>query len=108
MADVSLTARQTQMLEYIVEYRQLHGISPSIREIGVALFIASPNGVLCHLTALVRKGKLKHKPGMARSFVPVEEPAVTDPELESLLLCKSYDKIIKKLREVLAARRQNE
>jgi repressor LexA len=50
-----LTARQSEILQFIVSCRML-GYTPTVREIGLEFDILSPNGVACHLRALERKG----------------------------------------------------
>jgi repressor LexA len=51
-----LTARQREVLEFIVNHIAERGFPPSIREIGAALGISSLRGVTVHLDALERKG----------------------------------------------------
>lgn len=46
-----LTKRQYEILEFVNHFRGKHGYSPTIREIGAAFGISSPNGVMCHLKA---------------------------------------------------------
>ncbi len=53
-----LTERQKEVYDYICKQIQEKGIGPSVREIGVNLNIKSPNGVMCHLRALERKGMI--------------------------------------------------
>lgn len=43
-------------------------MSPTVREIGDEFGIASPNGVICHLTALERKGWITVGQMQARSI----------------------------------------
>jgi repressor LexA len=52
----SLTANQRRIFEYIQGYIAENGYPPAIRDIGKAFDIASPNGVMCHLRALQKKG----------------------------------------------------
>lgn len=64
-----LTARQREVMAWIERYQDRHGLPPTIREIGAALEIRSPNGVICRLRALKRLGYLGHKDcGTARSW----------------------------------------
>ncbi len=56
MTKEPLTARQTEILAWIKKFMALNSMAPSIREIGAAFQITSPNGVLCTLFALERKG----------------------------------------------------
>ncbi|WP_206108291.1 LexA family protein [Paludisphaera soli] len=70
------TARQLEILAFIVAYRDANGLSPTVREIGEALSIKSPNGVMCHTRALVRKGLLRsHGRWISRGFIPVAPAA---------------------------------
>lgn len=45
-----------------------HGRAPTLREIGVAVGIASLNGVAAHLRALERRGLLTSEPMISRSL----------------------------------------
>lgn len=53
-----VTDRQQEMLDCISAFILKHGHAPTIREIGDAVGISSPNGVVCHLAALSKKGLL--------------------------------------------------
>jgi repressor LexA len=55
----TLTDRQRQVLDFIHRYLRRQGYAPSIREIGRALGIRSPNGVVCHLRVLAHKGLIR-------------------------------------------------
>jgi repressor LexA len=52
----SLTATQQRIFDFIRKYIESNGYPPAIRDIGTAFGIASPNGVMCHLRALQKKG----------------------------------------------------
>ncbi len=52
----ALTSKQQEIFAYICEYIQEQGYPPAIRDIGKAFDIVSPNGVMCHLKALQKKG----------------------------------------------------
>lgn len=54
-----LTERQNQIMEVIIENVGRHHCLPTLRKIGEILDIRSPNGVMCHITALAKKGFLK-------------------------------------------------
>jgi SOS-response transcriptional repressor LexA len=72
------TARQLEILAFIVAYRDANGLSPTVREIGEAMSIKSPNGVMCHTRALVTKGLLRsHGRWKSRGFIPVA-PATSE------------------------------
>ena len=51
-----LTDRQQEVYEFIRDKIRSRGYGPTVREIGGEFGIASPNGVMCHLRALERKG----------------------------------------------------
>ncbi len=69
-----LTESQNRIFQYICKYIQQSGYPPAIRDIGKAFDIASPNGVMCHLRALQKKGyiqrdeKNEERGGRARSI----------------------------------------
>lgn len=53
----TFTARQAEVLEFLRANARLY--SPTVREIAAAFGIKSPNGVVCHLDALERKGAIR-------------------------------------------------
>lgn len=55
----SLTTRQMAVFEFIREKILARGYGPTVREIGEHFKISSPNGVMCHLRALEKKGLLR-------------------------------------------------
>lgn len=67
-----LTPKQQRVLDWITEFWLQHGYPPTVREIGAAFEIKSPNGVMCHLRALHEKGALTWTDGDARSIVTVD------------------------------------
>jgi repressor LexA len=54
-----LTKRQQQVLDIIKDSIEELGWPPTVREIGTATGIRSPNGVVCHLKALVKKDAIE-------------------------------------------------
>jgi repressor LexA len=60
----SITKRQNEILDFIRDKIENRGFPPSIREIGEAFEIASPNGVMCHLKALQKKGFIERNKGV--------------------------------------------
>lgn len=73
MADLSkLTRRQRQIYEFIKDKIESRGYGPTVREIGDAFDIKSPNGVMCHLTALVNKGLILRQGKSARAIQLVD------------------------------------
>ena len=53
-----LTATQRAVWEFVAGRLADTGRAPTLREIGVAFDIKSPNGVMCHVNALAAKGWL--------------------------------------------------
>jgi repressor LexA len=51
-----LTERQREILNWLARYIDQHGYSPTLRELCLAFGFASPNGAVCHLVAMQRKG----------------------------------------------------
>ncbi len=69
MADLSkLTERQREIYEFIKEKIEGRGYGPTVREIGQAFDIRSPNGVMCHLKALEKKELIKREGFSARAI----------------------------------------
>jgi repressor LexA len=50
------------------------GYGPTVREIGLKFKISSPNGVMCHLKALEKKGLITREPNMSRAIQLSAEP----------------------------------
>jgi repressor LexA len=63
-----LTERQQEVYEFIQEKINERGYGPTVREIGLRFDIKSPNGVMCHLQALVKKGLIRREPNMSRAI----------------------------------------
>src|SRR5215813_9259683 len=69
MPDFSqLTDRQREIYDFIKNKIESRGYGPTVREIGVAFDIRSPNGVMCHLKALEKKGLIKREGFSARAI----------------------------------------
>jgi repressor LexA len=81
MPDFSqLTERQREIYDFIKEKIESRGYGPTVREIGNAFHILSPNGVMCHLNALVKKGLILRQGRSARAIqlVDHQRPGVTE------------------------------
>jgi len=63
-----LTARQLEVYELIRDKILYRGYGPTVREIGEAFGIRSPNGVVCHLKALEKKGLIIRSPHKSRAI----------------------------------------
>ncbi len=64
----SLTTRQREVFELIRDKITNRGYGPTVREIGQHFSINSPNGVMCHLKALEKKGLITREPNMSRAI----------------------------------------
>ncbi len=63
-----LTNRQREVYDFIEEKILSRGYGPTVREIGANFGIKSPNGVMCHLKALERKGLISREPNRSRAI----------------------------------------
>lgn len=63
-----LTKRQKAVYEFIRDKITGRGYGPTVREIGEQFKISSPNGVMCHLKALEKKGLITREPNMSRAI----------------------------------------
>src|SRR5438132_13159420 len=73
MPDFSqLTERQREIYDFIREEIESRGYGPTVREIGEGFGIKSPNGVMCHLKALEKKGLIKREGFQARAIQLME------------------------------------
>jgi repressor LexA len=82
MPDFSrLTSKQRAIYDFIKEKIESRGYGPTVREIGDAFGIQSPNGVMCHLNALVSKGCILRKGKSARAIQLVDHRRPGSAEL---------------------------
>lgn len=65
---VKLTKKQQAVLDFLQDFTEENGYSPSYREIQAGLSLASVSAVAEHIDNLVNKGVLKKVPGAARSL----------------------------------------
>ena len=72
LTDNELTARQRNILDYLVEFTRDNGYPPTMREIGGFFGIKSTNGVSDHLRALERKGYVSRSDGQSRGLTVVK------------------------------------
>jgi len=71
----NLTKRQKGVYTFIRDLIRNRGYGPTVREIGSHFGISSPNGVVCHLKALEKKGLITREPNMSRAIQLAREPA---------------------------------
>lgn len=67
-----LTERQQEVLDAITAYRAENQRPPTFRDIGKLIGVSSPNGVRCHLAALVRKGYIERDEHTSRGIRVLE------------------------------------
>ncbi len=65
---VKLTKKQLAVLDFLRDFTEEKGYSPSYREMMVGLGLSSVSAVAEHVENLVNKGVLKKVPGAARSL----------------------------------------
>jgi repressor LexA len=69
-----VTERQQAVYEFIRDKIRNRGYGPTVREIGENFGIKSPNGVMCHLKALEKKGIITRERNMSRAIQLSAEP----------------------------------
>ena len=70
----NLTERQQEVYVFIRDKIRGRGYGPTVREIAAEFDIQSPNGVVCHLKALEKKGLITREPNMSRAIQLAAEP----------------------------------
>ena len=68
MTTLKITKKQLAVLDFLQEFTDEKGYSPSYREIMVGLGLSSVSAVAEHIDNLVSKGIIKKNPGEARSL----------------------------------------
>lgn len=81
-----LTARQQEILDFVAQSIREHGYPPTIREIGRAFGIRSPNGVNDHLKALQRKGFLNREDLKSRAITPTRKAELRGNDFSTTML----------------------
>ncbi len=70
----TLTTRQKEIYDFLKDKIINRGYGPTVREIGNQFGIRSPNGVMCHLKALEKKGLITRESHMSRAIQLTESP----------------------------------
>lgn len=73
MLQSTLTKRQRRIFDFIRDEIDGNGNAPTIREIADEMGFASPNGVMCHLHALEKKGLINRGSNKSRSIKLTDE-----------------------------------
>ena len=101
---IKLTKKQLAVLNFIQDFTEERGISPSYREIQAGLDLASVSAVAEHIDNLVEKGVLRKAPGAARSLEVLDYKHEETVELFriKMLECTEEEKaILEKAMEIL-------
>ena len=69
-----LTPRQQEIYDFLRTKIIDRGYGPTVREIGAEFGIKSPNGVMCHLKALEKKGLITREEKMSRAIELAHKP----------------------------------
>ena len=70
----TLTPRQQEIYDFLRTKIIDRGYGPTVREIGAEFGIKSPNGVMCHLKALEKKGLITREEKMSRAIELSHKP----------------------------------
>ncbi|QDU79895.1 LexA repressor [Polystyrenella longa] len=70
----TLTTRQKEIYDFVRDKILNRGYGPTVREIGAQFGIRSPNGVMCHLKALEKKGLITRESHMSRAIQLADSP----------------------------------
>ena len=68
MADLNLTKRQQEILDFIRKYSAKYGYPPTVRDIGKAIGLTSSSTVHAHLANLEKVGLLRRDPTKPRAI----------------------------------------
>ena len=86
MSDDKLRSYQkydpVEILAYIIMFKTMHGISPTVQEIKDALNVSSKSVVNYHLNALEESGYITRYDSTARSIQVVGEKWSYEPEVK--------------------------
>lgn len=73
MNPAPLTAKQKEILRFLLDYREKRGISPTLEEIGDAMKVNRVT-IFCHVKEMQRKGVLRKAHRLSRSIEPLQAP----------------------------------
>ena len=83
---VTLYRRQRQIVEFISQFIQKHGYSPTLQEIAEAIGVSSLATVHEHLQALERKNIIKKYDGAIRGIEIIDRPTAETSSVELPIL----------------------
>lgn len=84
---IKITKKQQRILDFIVDYTDKNGISPTYREIGTGLGLKSVASVAEHIDNLVAIGAIKKGEDSSRLLEVVD---LTFPETTALFKTRMY------------------
>ena len=99
-----LTKKQLAVLEFLEDFTEENGYSPSYREIMAGLGLISVSAVAEHVENLVEKGVLKKVPGAARSLEILDykhESTIEFFKVRMLECTEEEKKVLLKAAEIL-------
>ncbi|MBR2741823.1 hypothetical protein IKD98_03695 [Candidatus Saccharibacteria bacterium] len=104
MAGQKITKKQLALLDFLQDFTEEKGYSPSYREIQAGLGLSSVSAVAEHIDNLVSKGALRKVPGAARSLEILDYKHEDTVELFKMKMmeCSEEDKkVLEKAGEIL-------
>ncbi len=110
MKNVKITKKQLAVLNFLEDFTEENGYSPSYREIMNGLGLSSVSAVAEHINNLISKGVLKKVPGAARSLEILDYKHTETVELfkVTMLDCDEKEKtILKQAAEILGVDLEN-
>ena len=101
---LKLTKKQLAVLNFLQDFTEENGYSPSYREIMAGLGLSSVSAVAEHIDNLVSKGVLKKVPGAARSLEVLDykhEETVELFKVQLMTATEEQKKILEEAAEIL-------
>lgn len=71
-----LTDRESEVLDFIIDFRERYQISPSLRDICRGCYFGSTNSAAYYVNQLVIKEAIDYTPRLSRSIRPKHKPAI--------------------------------
>ena len=107
---IKLTKKQLAVLNFLEDFTEENGYSPSYRELQAGLGLSSVSAVAEHIDNLVSKGVLKKVPGAARSLEVLDYKHEKTVELFKIKMaeCSEEDrKVLEKAGDILGLDLEN-
>ena len=101
---IKLTKKQQALLDFLQDFMEEKGITPSYREIQAGLELSSVSAVAEHIDNLVGKGALRKNPGEARSLEVLDyrhEKTVELFKAKMLSVSEEEREVLEKAAEIL-------